>query len=54
MDGVELLHRARGAGLRITVSGSTLKITGPRQAEPVVRTPGAAQSESARGTHGQK
>jgi hypothetical protein len=37
MDGVELLHRARDAGLRITVSGNTLNITGPRQAEPVVR-----------------
>jgi len=37
MDGVALLYRARHAGLRLEATGDTLKITGPKRAEPVVR-----------------
>ena len=32
-----LIHRARDAGLRLEVAGNTLKITGPKEAEPFVR-----------------
>ena len=37
MDGLALIHRARDAGLRLEVAGNALKITGPKQAEPLVR-----------------
>ena len=37
MDGLALIHRARDAGLRLEVAGNNLKITGPKQAEPLVR-----------------
>jgi hypothetical protein len=37
VDGVALIHRARDAGLRLEVAGSSLKITGPKEAEPLVR-----------------
>ena len=37
MDPVILLQRARDAGLRLEVADTSLKISGPRKAEPVVR-----------------
>jgi hypothetical protein len=38
MDGVALLHHARDVGLHVeAAAGETLKITGPKRAEPVVR-----------------
>ncbi len=37
MDGIALLHRARHAGLRVESAGDMLKVTGPKQAEPIVR-----------------
>jgi hypothetical protein len=37
MDGLALIHRAQDAGLRLEVAGNTLKVTGPKQAEPLVR-----------------
>jgi hypothetical protein len=37
MDGVTLIHRARDAGLRLEVAGNTVKITGPKEAEPLVK-----------------
>jgi hypothetical protein len=37
VDGVALIHRARDAGLRLEIAGSSLKITGPKEAEPLVR-----------------
>jgi hypothetical protein len=32
-----LIHRAQDAGLRLEAAGNTLKITGPKEAEPIVR-----------------
>ena len=37
MDPVILLQRARDAGLRLEVADTSLKISGPRKAEPLVR-----------------
>jgi len=37
MDPLILLQHARDAGLRIGVAGTSLKISGPRKAEPLVR-----------------
>ena len=37
VDGVTLIHRVRDAGLRLEVAGNSLKITGPKEAEPLVR-----------------
>ena len=37
MDPLILLQHARDAGLRIGVAGTSLKIRGPRKAEPLVR-----------------
>jgi hypothetical protein len=37
MDGLTLLRRAQDAGLRLQAAGSALKITGPKEAEPLVR-----------------
>ena len=37
MDPVILLQRARDAGLRLEVANTSLKISGPRKAEPLVR-----------------
>jgi hypothetical protein len=37
MDGLTLLQRARDAGLRLEVTDTSLKITGPRAADPLVR-----------------
>jgi hypothetical protein len=37
VDSVTLIHRARDAGLRLEVAGNALKITGPKEAEPLVR-----------------
>jgi hypothetical protein len=37
MDGLALLRRAQDAGLRLQAAGTALKITGPKQAEPLVR-----------------
>jgi len=37
MDGLALLRRARDAGLRLQAAGTALKITGPKEAEPLVR-----------------
>ena len=37
MDVSGLIHRARDAGLRLEIAGNALKITGPKQAEPLVR-----------------
>jgi hypothetical protein len=37
MDALALIHRARDAGLRLEVAGNALKITGPKEAEPLVR-----------------
>ncbi len=38
MDGVILLRQARLAGLRVTASGDTLVVEGPRLLEPIART----------------
>jgi hypothetical protein len=45
MDAVALLYRARHAGLRLEATGDTLKITGPKRAEPVVRLIAAYKSK---------
>src|SRR5262245_4243050 len=37
MDGLTLLRRAQDAGLRLQAAGTALKITGPKEAEPLVR-----------------
>jgi hypothetical protein len=37
MDGLTLLQRARDAGLRLEAADTSLKITGPRAADPLVR-----------------
>jgi hypothetical protein len=37
MDGMTLLHEARAAGLVVSVEGDTLKIRGPRRADPVAQ-----------------
>jgi hypothetical protein len=37
MDPVILLQRARDAGLRLEVADTSLKVSGPRKAEPLVR-----------------
>jgi hypothetical protein len=37
MDGLILLRRAQDAGLRLEMAGTTIKITGPKKAEPLVR-----------------
>ena len=37
MDGLTLLRRAQDAGLRLEVADTSLKISGPRKAEPLVR-----------------
>lgn len=37
MDGLALLRRAQDAGLRLQPAGTALKITGPKEAEPLVR-----------------
>jgi hypothetical protein len=37
MDGVTLLQRARDAGLRLEVADTSLKISGPKKAEALVR-----------------
>jgi hypothetical protein len=37
MDGLALLRRAQDAGLRLEVADTALKITGPKEAEPLVR-----------------
>jgi hypothetical protein len=37
MDGLALLRRAQEAGLRLEVADTALKITGPKEAEPLVR-----------------
>ena len=37
MDGLALLRRAQDAGLRLEVAGTTLKIAGPKAAEPLLR-----------------
>ena len=37
MDPLILLQRARDAGLRVEVADTSLKISGPRKAEPLVR-----------------
>jgi hypothetical protein len=37
MDGLTLVRRAQDAGLRLQAAGSSLKITGPKEAEPLVR-----------------
>jgi hypothetical protein len=37
MDGLNLLQQARDAGLRLDIVGTFLKITGPKEAEPLVR-----------------
>jgi hypothetical protein len=37
MDGLTLLQRARDAGLRLEAADTSLKISGPRKAEPLVR-----------------
>jgi len=37
MDGLRLILRARDAGLRLEVAGDALKITGPKEAEPLVK-----------------
>jgi hypothetical protein len=39
MDPLILLQRARDAGLRLEVADTSLKITGPKKAEPLVRFP---------------
>ncbi|MGO9179405.1 MAG: hypothetical protein ACLQBX_02160 [Candidatus Limnocylindrales bacterium] len=38
MDGVTLLLQARLAGLRVSASGGTLVVKGPRRLEPMART----------------
>jgi hypothetical protein len=37
MDGLTLLRRARDAGLRLEAANTSLKISGPRNADPLVR-----------------
>jgi hypothetical protein len=37
MDLLALIHRARDVGLRLEIAGNALKITGPKEAEPLVR-----------------
>ena len=37
MDGLILLRRAQAAGLTVQAVGTRLKISGPRQAEPIVK-----------------
>jgi len=37
MDGLTLLRRAQDAGLRLEMAGTAIKITGPKEAEPLVR-----------------
>jgi hypothetical protein len=37
MDRLALLRRAQDAGLRLQAAGTVLKITGPKEAEPLVR-----------------
>ena len=37
MDPLILLQRARDAGLRLEMAGTAIKITGPKEAEPLVR-----------------
>jgi hypothetical protein len=37
MDVLALIHRARDVGLRLEIAGNALKITGPKEAEPLVR-----------------
>jgi hypothetical protein len=37
MDGLTLLQRAREAGLRLEAADTSLKISGPRNADPLVR-----------------
>jgi hypothetical protein len=37
MDALTLIHRARDVGLRLEIAGNALKITGPKEAEPLVR-----------------
>jgi hypothetical protein len=37
MDGLALLRRAQDAGLRVELAGAALKISGPKQAGPLVK-----------------
>jgi phenylalanine-4-hydroxylase len=45
MDGLILLRRAQAAGLTVQAVGTQLKISGPRQAEPIVKLLAEHKSE---------